>query len=58
LGPLKDALIVQEFRVKLEESKKQLIDTEKYKKKLGKNMISKFEYLQRIVAARHLQYTV
>ncbi len=48
-GLFNDALIVQEFRVRLEESKKQLVDTEKSKKKLGKNMISMFEYLQKIV---------
>jgi hypothetical protein len=56
LGPFNDALIVQELRFRLEESKKQLTDTEKCKKKLGKNMISKFDCLQRIAASCHLQY--
>ncbi len=51
MGPFNDALIVQEFRVRLEESKKQLIDTEKCKKKLGKNMISKFDYLQLVICS-------
>jgi hypothetical protein len=48
LGTFKDALIVQELRVRLEESKKQLLDTEKYKKKLGKNRIQSLTISQQM----------